>query len=87
MIGESVGVIGSGSTSVDCAPLNPATGAPYFTLPAVGWGGGWSAGNVLRFNTDACGAPLWTVRTTLQGPASLQDDRFTIAFRVDVDRP
>lgn len=87
VIGESVGVIGTGSTSVDCAPLNPATGAPYFTLPAVGWGSGWGPGNVLRFNTDACGAAMWAVRTTLQGPASLQDDRFTIAFRVDVDRP
>ena len=89
VVGESVGVIGTGNTATDCSPINPATGAPYFTLPALGWGGvgGWSAGNVLRFNTDACGAPLWTVRTTLQGPASLQDDHFTLAFRVDVDRP
>ena len=87
VIGESVGEIGSGNTSVNCAPTNPATGAPYFTLPALGWGSGWSAGNCLRFNTDACGTPFWAVRTVLQGPTSTDSDQFTLAFRGDVDRP
>ena len=87
VIGQSVGEIATGSTGADCAPLNPATGVPYFTIPAMGWGNGWAAGNVYRFNTAACGAPLWVVRTVLQGPATLQDDKFTLAFRGDVDRP
>lgn len=87
IIGESVGEIGTGNTSTNAAPVNPATGAPYFTLPALGWGSGWASGNCLRFNTDACGTPFWTVRTVLQGPASLDSDQFTLAFRGDVDRP
>jgi hypothetical protein len=87
IVGESVGNIGTGSTALECAPLNPATGLPYFTIPALGWGNGWGVGNVYRFNTAACGAPLWVVRTVLQGPATLQDDKFTLAFRGDVDRP
>lgn len=87
VIGQSVGVIATGSTGADCAPLNPATGAPYFNLPALGWGSGWAIGNVLRFNTDACGSPFWPVRTVLQGPATLDTDQFTLAFRGDVDRP
>jgi len=87
IIGESVGEIGSGSTGVNTAPLNPATNTPYFTIPAAGWGTGWAAGNCLRFNTDACGAPFWAVRTVLQGPATLASDQFTLAFRGDVDRP
>ena len=86
VVGESVGIIGTGSTGADCAPINPATGAPYFTLPEGGWGAGWSAGNVLRFNTAACGSPFWVVRTVLQGPASLDSDVFSLAFRADVDR-
>jgi len=86
IVGESVGIIGTGSTSVTCAPPNPATGVPYFSIPPLGWGIGWAVGNVLRFNTDACGAPFWPVRTVLQGPASLDSDKFTIAFRGDVDR-
>lgn len=87
VIGQSVGEIATGSTGADCAPLNPATGVPYFTISALGWGNGWAAGNVYRFNTAACGAPLWVVRTVLQGPATLQDDKFTLAFRGDVDHP
>lgn len=87
IVGEKVGVIGTGTTGVNCSPVNPATGAPYFTINAAGWGTGWSTGNVYRFNTDACGAPIWVVRTVLQGPATLQDDKFTLAFRGDVDRP
>lgn len=87
IVGESVGVIGTGTTGTNTAPLNPATGKPYFTLAASGWGAGWATGNVYRFNTDACGAPIWLVRTVLQGPPTLQDDKFTLAFRGDVDRP
>ena len=87
VVGESVGEIGYGNTSDDCAPTNNATSAPYFVMPALGWGAGWSAGNVLRFNTDACGAPFWIVRTILQGPASVESDKFALAFRGDVDRP
>lgn len=87
IVGEKVGVIGTGTTGVNCSPVNPATGVPYFTINAAGWGTGWSIGNVYRFNTEACGAPIWIVRTVLQGPATLQDDKFTLAFRGDVDRP
>lgn len=87
IVGEKSGVIGSGSTGTDCSPINPATGVPFFTVKAAGWGTGWATGNVYRFNTAACGAPIWTVRTVLQGPPTLQDDKFTLAFRGDVDRP
>lgn len=87
IVGENVGDIGTGNTGTDCAPINPATSAPYFVLPALGWGSGWAAGNVLRFNTAACGAPFWVARTVLQGPATLQSDVFSMAFRCDVDRP
>lgn len=87
IIGENVGVIATGNTSNDCAPTNPATGAPYFHLPALGWGNGWSTGNVLRFNTIGAQFPLWVVRTVQQGPESVPDDRFTLLIRGDVDTP
>lgn len=87
VVGEHVGVIASGNTSADCAPLNPATGTPYFTIPAFGWGLGWSTGNVLRFNTVGCFFPVWAVRTIQQGPETVIDDSFSILVRGDVDRP
>jgi hypothetical protein len=87
VIGEHVGVIATGNTSADCAPLNPATSRPYFTLPAAGWGLGWSAGNVLRFNTVGAFFPIWVIRTIQQGQESVTDDSFTLLVRGDVDRP
>jgi hypothetical protein len=87
VIGEHVGVIASGNTGSDCAPNNPATGEPYFTLQSEGWGLGWSTGNVLRFNTVGAMVPVWVARTILQGPATVEDDSFTLLVRGDVDHP
>ena len=87
VIGENVGVIATGNTAADCFPLNPATGVPYFTIPALGWGGGWAAGNVLRFNTVGAQFPVWVVRTVQQGPETVADDNFTLLTRGDVDTP
>lgn len=87
VIGEHVGVIAQGNTATDCAPLNPATGTPYFQIPALGWGLGWSPGNVLRFDTVGALFPVWIARTIQQGPESVQDDVFSLNVRGDVDRP
>ena len=87
VIGEHVGVIAQGTTSADCAPVNPATGHPYFTLRAIGWGGGWASGNCLRFNTVGTIFPVWVVRTVQQGEAAGVHDSFTIIARGDIDRP
>jgi hypothetical protein len=87
IIGEHVGVIGTGNTGTDCAPLNPTSGVPYFTVQSEGWGAGWSTGNVLRFNTVGAQVPVWVARTILQGPETTPDDSFTILVRGDVDRP
>ncbi len=74
VIGEAVGVITVGSTSADCAPLNPRTGRPYFTIKREGWGSGWAVNNAVRFNTIGGLAPVWMVRTTLPGTASTTTD-------------
>lgn len=87
VIGEHVGVIATGNTSTDCEPTNPATGTPYFSIPALGWGGGWSIGNCLRFNTAGTIAPIWVVRTIQQGPETVDQDEFTLLIRGDVDHP
>lgn len=87
VIGENVGVIGTGNTSEDCSPINPATGSPYFSIPALGWGMGWSAGNVQRFNTVGALFPVWLARTIQQGPETVTEDSFSVLIRGDVDRP
>lgn len=87
VIGEHVGVIGSGNTATNFAVNNPATSQPYFTIPSTGWGTGWAAGNALRFNTVGAFFPVWVARTILQGPATVENDSFTLLIRGDVDNP
>lgn len=67
VIGETVGIIATGSITADVAPLNPRTNLPYFTMRRQGWGSGWATNNVVRFNTIGGLAPVWMVRTTLPG--------------------
>lgn len=74
---------GTGDTGTDFSPVNVLTGQPFFTIRALGWGGGWVAGNQLRFNTRACAAPLWLLRCTLQGPEEEPNDNVRIQFRGD----
>lgn len=88
VVGENVGqVLTNVSITAAIEALNPQTGEPYFSISELGWGGGWAVGNVLRFNTAACGAPAWAALTVLQGPPTVQSDAATIAFRSDVDTP
>lgn len=87
VIGENVGVIAVGDVSTDCAPTNPTTDVPYFTVPWQGFGNGWIAGNVIRFNTIGAELPVWVVRTVQQGAGTVADDTFALLVRGDVDNP
>ena len=86
IVGENVGQIGLGSINADAGPLNPITAKPYFKVPVGGWGQGWSAGNVLRFNTAAANYPIWAARTVKQGQSVVIDDSFQLQVRCGVDR-
>jgi hypothetical protein len=85
VIAEQMGVIASGTTSSNVAPINPATEAPYFTLDYRGWGTGWAAGNCLRFDTSAANAPMWLARATMPGPVEEPTDNFTLHIRGDAN--
>lgn len=87
VIGEHLGVIDTGTINADIAPINPATGEPYFTLREIGWGSGWATGNIVRMNTVGAEFPVWVVRTIQQGPETEQNDQFTLLIRGDVDAP
>lgn len=85
IIGETIGQIGTGSILSDTFPINPNTGTPYFTIRAAGWGTGWAAGNVLRFNTIGAAYPLWLARTVLQSDPTVLQDTFKIQIRGNVN--
>lgn len=87
IVGETTGQLaGTGSTTADCAPINPVTGSPYFTVKKEGWGAGWANGNVLRFNTVAANFPIWVIRTVKQSEPTVISDQFQIMLRGDIDR-
>ena len=87
IIGEHVGVIGTNTINADTAPINPATGTPYFTISELGWGSGWSVGNIVRMNTVGAQFPVWVARTIQQGPEAGSDYSFSLLTRGDVDNP
>lgn len=87
IIGQTVGQIGTGSTTTLTAPINPMTGYPYFTIPAAAWGTGWSANNVVRINTAAAKYPVWIGNAIQQHQGSSKDNYdFTIGYHANIDR-
>jgi len=67
------------------APINPATGLPYFTMLKGGFGGGWIANNAIRFNTDSGGNNVWVIRTVQAGALTQQKDNIEIEIRGDAN--
>ena len=87
IVGETVGEIGTGTTNSVTSPINPMTGYPYFTIPAEAWGTGWSANNVVRFNTLAAKYPVWIGNAIQQHQGSSKDNYdFTIGYHANIDR-
>ena len=83
---ESLGVVlTSASIAEDIAPINPATGNPYFTIPAGGWGAGWITSNVLRFNTESGAENMWIIRTVQSGALTEDTDSIDIEIRGDAN--
>lgn len=91
VFGENVGqvlfdVSITGTGFVD-AVNSQHPGSYYWRIPKEAFGSGWSAGNVILWETYPCGGTSWVTRTTLPGPATEASDVATIAFRSDVDAP
>lgn len=87
VVGEAVGQVLIGNTGEACAPVNPATLTPYFSIPAEGWNSGWSAGNVYRFNTEGANFPLWCGRAIHPSEPTTLYDSMSVQMRGDVDAP
>ena len=79
--GERLGVIATGDTVNDFAPINPLTNKPYFVIRQGAFGGGWSAGEAIRFYTKAAAQPVMAIRSTRAGHSAIDEDKAVIAFR------
>ncbi|MDN2661853.1 hypothetical protein OW492_00510 [Psychromonas sp. 14N.309.X.WAT.B.A12] len=87
LIGENIGQIAVGDINTTFAPINPVSGKPYFTLNHLGWGAGWSAGNVVRFDTYGAVYQLNLIRTILQSDSTTaaKSDQFAIQVRGNIN--
>lgn len=79
--GNTVGALPAmGSTNADFAPVNPATGTPYFTIKAAGWSGTFQANESLHFDTHPAAIPIWYRRQVPAGTFSLANDFASLAI-------
>lgn len=79
--GNLVGTVAQeGSTAADFAPINPATGTPYFTLKATGWSGASQIYDAITFRTSPAAIPLWYRREVPAGTFSLANDFASVAL-------
>lgn len=79
--GDTLGAaVATGSVSADFAPVNPGGGV-YFSLPASGWGGTWTAGETLTFSTTPATVPLWLRRVVPAGAGSVAGDGVVVGVQ------
>ncbi|MCK8043919.1 hypothetical protein MSG37_03405 [Shewanella sp. 1CM18E] len=80
-IGKRLGQIAVGDTLNDLAPINPLTNSPFFIIRAAAFGGGWNAGEAIRFETFASAKPLMALRTVQAGHSQITTDKAVLSFR------
>lgn len=82
LYGERLGLVATGDTYTELAPINPSTNKPYFTLPALAIGGGFATQNCVRFNTRGTPLPIWVLRAVQpSGKRKSQRDHFSLCLR------
>jgi len=87
VFGENLGLIATGVISEDCAPVNPLTGQPYFTIDYRGWGAGWATGNCLRFNVIGANYPVDLIRAVQPSTPTGLDDSVELLLIGNTDSP
>lgn len=80
-VGKRIGQIALGDTLTDFAPINPLTNSPFFIIRAGAFGGGWNAGEAIRFETFASAKPLMALRTVQAGHSQITTDKAVLSFR------
>lgn len=78
--GLATGAIGNGTIYGDYAPINPATGQPYFSLKMAAWGDPWDVGDTLTFDTAPAALALWYRREVPVGAASSANNAASVTL-------
>lgn len=81
--GDTVGSVGTGSTTTDFAPVNPANSKPWFTLAAAGWLTAIPVGYTLVFQTHPPAIPTHEFRCIPPACASMAGDGITLCLEIE----
>lgn len=73
--GDTIGGVGAGTTGSNFAPVNTATGKPYFTLYAAGHGGTPAPGDTIVWQTHPPVAPWYAKRVLPAGATGTTGNR------------
>jgi len=72
--GVNGGSLGTFNVSSDCAPVNPASGEPLFTVDHLGWIGSPTAGDKLQFSTHLGAMYIWVRQIVPAGTESEENN-------------
>lgn len=81
LVGRNIGQVATGDTLNDFIPINTVVNKPYFIIRSEAFGGGWSPGEAIRFETFAASKPVMLVRVVKSGHSQIDTDRAIISFR------
>lgn len=78
--GTVSGNLGTGSVGSAFAPVNPASGTPYFTIPANHFTGTWASSDTLEFTTTPAAMPVWMKEVVPAGTAHESNNLFNLGM-------
>lgn len=82
-VGDTVGILATGSTASVYAPLNPANNYPFFTLPASAWLGNLPVGWSMTFQTHPPVIAVFEFRTIPANCDPLIGDGITLGLDIE----
>lgn len=85
LYGEQLGFVMRGDTLTDLAPIRPATGKPYFTLPKEAFGNEapWANQDIIRINTWGTLVPVRIIRVVSPNRNESTEDGFNYCLYGD----
>lgn len=78
LVGNSLGAIGTGTTSADIVPNNTDYTKPYFTMSSAGFGGTFATSDTIVFTTHPSSVSIWCKRVIPTNTGSISGNKFTL---------
>jgi len=78
--GTNTGLVGAGVVGSDFSPVNTniGTGDYYFTILSAGWGGTWTLGDTVTFQTHHSASPVWVKEVVPALTSSQTNNQFNL---------